>query len=92
MPVLSDQSIDRRKRRSGLTQTSFAAVKKRSTRCKGLSDVKLTRNSKLANTMDFSLGHCDNDVKFVAVVFVYCAILPCTWQLIGLRESVASDS
>ena len=92
MPVFSDQSIDRRKSRSGLTQASFAAVKKRSTRCKELSDVKLTRNSKLANTTDFSLGHCDNGIKFVAVVFVYCAILPCTRQLIGLRKNVASDS
>ena len=80
MPVLSDQSIDRRKSMSGLTQTSFAAVKKRSTLCKGLSEAKLTRNSKLASTTDFSLRHCGVDDKFVAVIF---AIIPCTRQLLG---------
>ena len=77
---------------SGLTQTSFAAVKKRSTLCRGLSESKLTRNSKLASTTDFSLRHCNVDDKFVAVVFRNCAILPCTRQLFGFRESAVSDS
>lgn len=92
MPTLSDQSIDRRKSMSGLTQISFAAAKKRSTLCKGLREAKLTRNSKLASTNDFSLRHCDVDVKFVAVVFGNCAILLCTRQLLGFQESAVSDS
>ena len=88
-PSRSAQSTERRKSHSGQTPEREDTVEKRLVLCKGDSEEKLTRNSKLARTVSSPFKQEDGGVKFGSGL---CGCLSPYWHLFISRSSDGSSS